>query len=88
MASDGSTPLLVEAKFWAGLTGHQPVSYWQRLPVEQPAMLLFLVPRYASRCSGPRFWLGRRRQGSQPLTSGAAGSTAMPALAPRSTCWP
>lgn len=44
LASDGSSPLLVEAKFWAGLTDHQPVSYLSRLPVKRPAMLLFVVP--------------------------------------------
>ncbi|MCW2943500.1 MAG: hypothetical protein JWR24_217 [Actinoallomurus sp.] len=44
LASDGSSPLLVEAKFWAGLTNHQPVSYLRRLPVNRPAMLLFVVP--------------------------------------------
>ncbi|WP_238015164.1 hypothetical protein KZZ52_01865 [Dactylosporangium sp. AC04546] len=44
IAGDGSAPLLVEAKFLAGLTDHQPVSYLQRLPADQPAMLLFIVP--------------------------------------------
>lgn len=44
IASDGSSPLLIEAKFWAGLTDHQPTSYLRRLPVDRPAMLLFIVP--------------------------------------------
>lgn len=44
MAGDGRSPLLVEAKFWAGLTGHQPVTYLNRLPDDQPAVLLFVVP--------------------------------------------
>jgi hypothetical protein len=54
LGSDGSTPLLIEAKFWAGLTNHQPVSYLRRLPVDQQCCC-FSFPRYASTCSGPRF---------------------------------
>ena len=37
---------LIESKFWAGLTHHQPVTYWERLPVNRPAVLLFLAPDY------------------------------------------
>ena len=37
---------LIESKFWAGLTHHQPVTYWERLPVDRPAVLLFLAPDY------------------------------------------
>jgi hypothetical protein len=44
LAEDGSSPLLVEAKFYAGLTDHQPVSYLKRLPAGAPGMLLFVVP--------------------------------------------
>ena len=37
--------LLIEAKFWAGLTDNQPGSYLERLPDDdQPAVLLFLAP--------------------------------------------
>jgi len=43
-AADGSTPLLAEAKFYAGLTDHQPVSYLHRLPASRPGLLLFVVP--------------------------------------------
>lgn len=39
---EGVERLLVEAKFWAGLTEHQPVSYLQRLPAD--GLLLFLTP--------------------------------------------
>ena len=37
---------LIESKFWASLTHHQPVTYWERLPVDRPAVLLFLAPDY------------------------------------------
>ena len=37
---------LIESKFWAGLTHHQPVAYWEKLPVDRPAVLLFLAPGY------------------------------------------
>jgi hypothetical protein len=36
-------PLLIEAKFWAGLTEKQPVSYVKRLPATG-GMLLFIAP--------------------------------------------
>lgn len=44
IADDGSTPLLVEAKFYAGLTANQPVAYLERLPADRPGLLLFVVP--------------------------------------------
>ena len=37
---------LVESKFWAPLTHHQPVTYWQGLPTHERAVLLFLAPDY------------------------------------------
>ena len=43
---DGTAVALIESKFWAGLTAHQPVTYWQRLPDDRPAVLLFLAPDY------------------------------------------
>lgn len=45
VAADGSTPLIVEAKFGAALTPNQPVTYLKRLlPSGEPGLLLFLVP--------------------------------------------
>lgn len=35
---------MVEAKFWAGLTGNQPVAYLKRLPTEAEGLLLFVAP--------------------------------------------
>ena len=35
---------LIESKFWAPLTWHQPVTYWEALPADKPSALLFLAP--------------------------------------------
>ena len=43
---DDNLIALIESKFWASLTHHQPVTYWERLPVDRPAVLLFLAPDY------------------------------------------
>ena len=37
---------MIESKFWAPLTRNQPVTYWQGLPDDRPAVLLFLAPEY------------------------------------------
>src|SRR5438876_2125449 len=36
--------LLIEAKFWAGLTSHQPVTYLRRIEAQEGGTLAFLVP--------------------------------------------
>ncbi len=41
---DGRERVLIEAKFWAGLTGNQPVTYLERLPSDMPSALLFVAP--------------------------------------------
>lgn len=41
----GSERVLIEVKFWAGLTGKQPEEYLERLPRDgYPAVLLFVAP--------------------------------------------
>ena len=40
----GDVVALIESKFWAPLTSHQPVTYWEALPADQPSALLFLAP--------------------------------------------
>ena len=40
---DGNVGLIVEAKFWAGLTENQPVSYFEGLSEQGAGMLLFIV---------------------------------------------
>ena len=40
----GLERVLIEAKFWAGLTENQPVAYLERLPTNTPSALLFVSP--------------------------------------------
>ena len=41
----GEERVLIEAKFWAGLTGNQPAAYLERLPNDgKPSVLLFVAP--------------------------------------------
>ncbi len=42
---EGRRVFIVEAKFWAGLTEHQPVTYIKELPQDSPSVLLFIAPR-------------------------------------------
>ena len=42
---NGEDRVLIEAKFWAGLTERQPVDYLNRLPTDKPSALLFVAPR-------------------------------------------
>ena len=56
VASDraGSERVLIEAKFWAGLTDNQPGTYLQRLPNDgRPAVLLFVAPELRLRTLWP-----------------------------------
>ena len=41
---DGHERVLIEAKFWAGLTDNQPVAYLERLLANTPSALLFVAP--------------------------------------------
>ena len=40
----GRAILLIENKFWAGLTPNQPTTYLKRLADDQPGLVLFVVP--------------------------------------------
>ena len=65
---DNNLVALVESKFWAGLTHHQPVTYWKGLPDDRPAVLLFLAP--ARRISTGGLWdelKGRLRNAGHEL---------------------
>ena len=42
--ADGVVRMLVENKFWAGLTDAQPVAYLEALPEETSSVLVFIVP--------------------------------------------
>lgn len=41
---DGRRVLVIEAKFWAGLTGNQPVAYLDQLPKDVDSILMFIAP--------------------------------------------
>ena len=59
---------LIESKFWAPLTPNQPVTYWQGLPVDRPAVLLFLAP--ANRVDEGSLWAeleGKLREAGHEL---------------------
>jgi hypothetical protein len=42
--TDNVGTCIIEAKFWAGLTDNQPVTYIGELPADKPALLIFLCP--------------------------------------------
>ncbi len=46
--SDGEQMVIIEAKFWAGLTDNQPVAYLNRLSPSSEAILLFVAPALRS----------------------------------------
>ena len=41
---EGIERVLIEAKFWAGLTENQPNAYLERSPDNSPSVLLFVAP--------------------------------------------
>ncbi len=43
--SDGNEILIIESKFWAGLTDNQPVKYIERMPKDQKTAIVFLAPK-------------------------------------------
>ncbi len=65
---DDNLVALIESKFWAALTHHQPVTYWERLPSDRPVVLLFLAPDYRINSGG--LWaelVGRLRNAGHEL---------------------
>lgn len=44
ISSDFREVLIIEAKFWAGLTEHQPVTYIERLPPDEPGIVMVIAP--------------------------------------------
>ena len=76
--------VLIEAKFWAGLTDNQPVAYLKRLPKNQASALLFVAPAarlntlWAELCrkvseSESGIVLGTDRNEAEGLRSATAG---------------
>jgi len=69
--SNGNEVLIIEAKFWAGLTDSQPVAYLNRLPEPREAILVFVAPaqrltilwgELISRCRDAHLVLGPEAQ--------------------------
>ena len=61
---------LVESKFWAYLTSNQPVAYWNALPADSHATLLFIAP--AERIAPGPLWnelVERLKQAGHELAS-------------------
>ena len=50
----GRERVLIEVKFWAGLTANQPNAYIKRLPEDSPAVVMFLVPEDRVRSLWPQ----------------------------------
>lgn len=62
----GRPVVIAEAKFWAGLTDNQPLTYIRRLPSDVPSVLLFIAPAMRF----PTLWpelQQRCRAGGYPL---------------------
>ena len=56
--AQGQDVVLMEAKFWAGLTDNQPNTYIGMLTNEVPSTLCFLVPQGRMTSYGPRYAAG------------------------------
>ena len=72
---DGNRLAFVESKFWAELTPAQPVAYWEALPADAPATLLFLAPPY--RVNRSSLWddlTGRLRRAGHSLDTTRNGA--------------
>jgi hypothetical protein len=86
----GQPVVIVEAKFWAGLTPNQPVTYLQRLPDDAPSVVLFLAPamRFATlwpellqRCKLSGMTVGPERRFSRDFVATGTGPRRVLALA-------
>ena len=62
----GTERVLIEAKFWAGLTDNQPNTYLARLPEDTPSALLFVAPAQRIETLWPE--LERRAEEHHELT--------------------
>ena len=69
---DGHLRLLVENKFWAGLTDAQPLAYLEAVPVTPPSAVLFIAPHQRLTSLWPeikRRLTGRFRMESETATA-------------------
>jgi hypothetical protein len=71
--NEGRTRLILEAKFWAGLTDNQPLTYLARLPQQVESHLVFVVP--ARRIESVWSEILRRCQDGKRELAGETSST-------------
>jgi hypothetical protein len=64
----GRRVVIVEAKFWAGLTDNQPAAYLRLLPANAPGLLVFIAPAARFRTLWPELIrrCGQAVPGNQP----------------------
>lgn len=67
---DGQPVLVVEAKFWAGLTDQQPVAYINALPEDRGTILLFIAPEKRFNTLWPELVRRCREAGFELATEG------------------
>jgi hypothetical protein len=88
--ADGQPVVIVEAKFWAGLTPHQPTTCLRRLAADTPSVLLFLAPstrfptlwpELLQRCKLAGMTVGPERKFSDDFVATGTGPTRVLALA-------
>jgi hypothetical protein len=86
----GQPVVIVEAKFWAGLTPNQPVTYLRRLPEDASSAVLFLAPamRFATlwpellqRCKVAGMTVGPERRFSRDFVATGTGPARVLVLA-------
>jgi hypothetical protein len=65
--AEGQPIVIAEAKFWAGLTDNQPLTYIRRLPADVPSVLLFIAPAMRFTTLWPELQQ-RCQAGGYPLT--------------------
>ena len=56
--ADGAKRVLIEAKFWARLTDHQPNTYLEVFPKTSRPCCCLLRPKHVSPRFGKKSWLG------------------------------
>lgn len=77
--SNGIVRILIENKFWAGLTSNQPVGYLQNLPISEPGLLLFVVPQRRLETVWSELASSSTRVGVQLPTAGWHGNNLLSA---------
>lgn len=78
----GTERVLIEAKFWAGLTDNQPNTYLARLPQDSPSALLFVAPAQRLETLWPELCRRAQHQQQYALTpTDASGDLRAAAIA-------